>query len=100
MYKNIKNMKNYEKTTTNTTKKKKNNLNNYREWLENQNLSPVTIRGYTNGIRHYGENNDLNDKNINKFFKSKVGKLATNSLISHFTALKSYAEFRKTADIN
>ena len=48
-------MKNYEKTTTNS--KKKNGLNEYREWLENQNLSLNTVKAYINGIRHYEKDN-------------------------------------------
>ena len=64
-------------------KKKKNNLNNYREWLENQNFSPITIKVYVNTTRRYGEKNVLDSKTITEFFKKKVGKLAAKSLITY-----------------
>ena len=43
---------------------------------------------------------DLNDKNINKFFKSKVEELAANGLKNIFFSLKSYAEFQKIGNID
>ena len=43
---------------------------------------------------------DLNDKNINKFFKSKVEELAANGLKNVFFSLKSYAEFQKIGNID
>ena len=43
---------------------------------------------------------DLNDKNINKFFKSKVEELAANGLKNVFFSLKSYAEFKKLKNID
>ena len=77
-----------------------NNLKNYQKWLENQNFSPITIKGYVSGVKYYRLNNKLTNKIITEFFKSKVKKLATNSLINYLTALKSYTKFRRIKTID
>ena len=60
----------------------------------------ITIKGYVSGVKYYGENKSLTNKEISEFFKSKVKKLATNNLINYLTALKSYAKFRRIKTID
>jgi len=58
--------------------------------MKERNLSQSTIRNYTEGVKHYGENNELTTKQINEYFKkSKLDGLSVAFMIRRRTALKS-----------
>ena len=65
----------------------------YREWLQDKNLAPGTIRSYLDTLNQFPQ--ALNTTNIKAYFKDNLTKYAPASLKVKKYALNSYVKFKR-----
>jgi len=65
----------------------------YREWLQDKNLSPHTITSYLNALN--GLPTKFNTSQVKEYFKDNLSKYQATTLKVRKYALNSYLKFKK-----
>ena len=70
------------------------NLTKYQLWLQEQNITPQTIRNYSWTLKQYGSQS-LTTTNISQFLKNNSAKYQAWTIRNQKNALKSYCQFQQ-----